>query len=46
MLTKLRLACSLKLKRPQTAKKFRKDLDELYEEVLAEEAKGPKKSLL
>ena len=27
----------LKLKRPQTAKAFRQDLDELYEEALAEE---------
>jgi long-chain acyl-CoA synthetase len=32
----------LKLKRPQTAKKFRTDLDKLYEEALAEEAAGGK----
>jgi long-chain acyl-CoA synthetase len=28
---------SLKLKRPQTAKKFRTELDRMYEESLAEE---------
>ncbi len=28
---------SLKLKRPQTAKKYRKELDELYAEALEEE---------
>jgi long-chain acyl-CoA synthetase len=28
---------SLKLKRPQTAKKYRAELDRLYEEALAEE---------
>lgn len=27
----------LKLKRPQTAKKFRTQIDEMYEEALAEE---------
>ncbi|KAH3955364.1 hypothetical protein HBI56_014060 [Parastagonospora nodorum] len=31
------LTPTLKLKRPQTAKAFRRDLDELYEEALAEE---------
>lgn len=30
----------LKLKRPQTAKKFRRELDQLYAEALAEEELG------
>ena len=30
----------LKLKRPQTAKMYRKELDELYAEILAEEDGG------
>ena len=30
----------LKLKRPQAAKKYRKDLDRMYEESLADELKG------
>lgn len=30
----------LKLKRPQTAKKFRPELDQLYAEALAEEELG------
>jgi long-chain acyl-CoA synthetase len=33
----------LKLKRPQTAKKYRSDLDVLYEEALAEEKQGKAK---
>ena len=32
----------LKLKRPQTAKTFRTDLDRLYEEALTEEATSRK----
>ena len=35
----------LKLKRPQIAKAFRKELDECYEEALAEEAGKPKAKL-
>lgn len=35
----------LKLKRPQTAKKFRKHLDDCYEEALAEEKGKPKAKL-
>ena len=34
------LDCRLKLKRPQTAKKFRAELDQLYAEALAEEELG------
>lgn len=30
--------CRLKLKRPQAAKKFRAELDRMYEEALAEES--------
>jgi hypothetical protein len=30
----------LKLKRPQTAKKYRAQLDKMYEEALADEMKG------
>ena len=37
------MLCSLKLKRPQTAKAFRKELDECYEEGLAEEGKAKAK---
>lgn len=33
----------MKLKRPQTAKAFRKELDECYEEALAEEGKAKAK---
>ena len=32
----------LKLKRPPTAKKYRKELDQLYAEALAEEEAGTK----
>jgi len=32
----------LKMKRPQTAKMYRKQLDELYAEALAEEEAGTK----
>jgi long-chain acyl-CoA synthetase len=39
------LTPTLKLKRPQTAKKYRADLDKLYEEAHAEEAKKPKAKL-
>jgi hypothetical protein len=35
----------LKLKRPPTAKKFRKEIDELYEEALAKEKADPKARL-
>ena len=38
------IVCRLKLKRPQTAKAFRKHLDDCYEEALAEEGK-PKAKL-
>lgn len=34
----------LKLKRPQTAKKFRGELDQLYAEALAEEELGKGKA--
>jgi len=33
----------LKLKRPQTVKAFRKELDDCYEEALAEESKAKAK---
>lgn len=36
--------CRLKLKRPQTVKKYRKILDRLYAEVGAEEAEGARLS--
>ncbi|KAL8878227.1 MAG: hypothetical protein Q9198_003917 [Flavoplaca austrocitrina] len=36
------LTPTLKLKRPQTAKMYRKELDELYAEILAEEDGGRK----
>ncbi|KAL8908469.1 MAG: hypothetical protein Q9207_000775 [Kuettlingeria erythrocarpa] len=36
------LTPTLKLKRPQTAKMYRKELDELYAEVAAEEAAAPR----
>lgn len=36
----------LKLKRPQTAKAFRKELDDCYEEALSEEAAGKGKAKL
>lgn len=43
MAANLPLRCDrLKLKRPQTAKKFRAELDRLYEEALAEEVTGGK----
>lgn len=32
----------LKLKRPQTAKRFREDIDTMYEEALAEDAASGK----
>lgn len=35
----------LKLKRPLTAKKYRKELDELYAEALAQESANPKARL-
>ncbi|MCJ1305728.1 hypothetical protein MMC08_008544 [Hypocenomyce scalaris] len=38
------LTPTLKLKRPQTAKKFRAELDQLYAEALAEEELGKGKS--
>ncbi|KAF2016509.1 long-chain-fatty-acid-CoA ligase 1 [Aaosphaeria arxii CBS 175.79] len=38
------LTPTLKLKRPQTAKKFRQELDDCYEEALAEEASGKAKA--
>lgn len=34
---KVLIRSRLKLKRPQTAKMYRKELDELYAEILAEE---------
>jgi len=40
-----KLSPRLKLKRPQTAKKYRKELDELYAEALEEEKKGGKAKL-
>ncbi|KAK7185522.1 hypothetical protein DPSP01_001863 [Paraphaeosphaeria sporulosa] len=40
------LTPTLKLKRPQTAKAFRKELDDCYEEALAEEAAGKAKAKL
>ena len=36
------LSARLKLKRPPTAKKYRKELDQLYAEALAEEEAGTK----
>lgn len=39
------LTPTLKLKRPQTAKKYRNLIDEMYEEVVAEEGKKPKAKL-
>ena len=33
------------MKRPQTAKMYRKHLDDMYAEALAEEAKNPKARL-
>ncbi|KAF1811064.1 long-chain-fatty-acid-CoA ligase/ protein binding protein [Eremomyces bilateralis CBS 781.70] len=39
------LTPTLKLKRPQTAKTFRTDIDDMYAEIAAEDAKKPQKLL-
>ncbi len=46
MLWKVDKIIRLKLKRPQTARKYRTDLDRMYEEALAENPKAGMKAKL